>query len=69
MDIHKWTFQGVDTSHFIEPKEGDTKIVNGIEYEYVLVNGLLKLIPAYELQEKRERRRKGAEVTDGIPSD
>ena len=52
--IHHWTFQGVDTSHFVTPQEGDIKIIGGVEYEYVLVNGLLKLIPTYELPKKRE---------------
>lgn len=47
--IHKDKFAGVDTSHFRQPKEGDTKVVNGTIYVYLLLMGKLRLVPVRDV--------------------
>lgn len=61
--LHKWQFQGVDTSHFVRPREGRVKMIGSVEYVYVNKNKKLVLVPKYEIQ-KRDSRRKGAEENE-----
>ena len=42
--IHHYTFQGVDTSHFRIPQQGDVKVVNGVRYVYVQIGDRLRLM-------------------------
>jgi hypothetical protein len=44
-NIHKYTFQGVDTTKFVKPKEGQRKIFSGVEYRRAMVGGKWQWIP------------------------
>lgn len=53
--LHKYRFQGVDTSHFVKRRNGDIRIASGVKY--VWMSG--QWIPKYELlSQKRTTRRK-----------
>lgn len=66
--VHKWRFQGVDTSHIRTTKD------NGLVWVYrggkqVLMKRAQALEEGFEIvPQKRIERRKGAEVSNGISS-
>lgn len=42
--LHKYRVQGVDTSSFKRPKEGDRKIISGVTYVWTRNHNKLQLV-------------------------